>query len=722
MATYNRPGVYVNELPLASAPLTNGFTANAAGAVIAQFPQGPDVVTRVTSWYDFVKRFGGYSAEYPATFSVNSFFKNGGAELYVKRVLPAASTTKASVAVSSAPHSVSQLSVSKASRAGTTATITTTAAHTFEVGDTVTVSGLTNYATASISKASKTSTTATITTVAAHNLSVGNVVTVSGLTDDTSGPTTTDWRVFNLAGAVVTAVNAVAKTFTYTVATSGTVVEATPTGTGVVNGQAWTEFNKTSAVIAAVTSTTFNYAVTASGTVVEQTPQGTGIVTGSSTDVVLTLQAKHRGTDGNNISVIFSNSRAIRLPDYYDVSVYYTNGTTTNLVEQFNGVVLNDATSGDYLGTVLSFGSAYIVLSGVVNATYEVPELEVSWELSGATTPEDSLTYADYTGNTVYDPTDVTPAAFSVSDCAVFGEFEVIDQPLVFFLPDVNVKVANDAESDPAGWDIAKFVYNSLIEWADAPVTNGRHFVIVETEAGQTVNQALSASGNLNESSRAAVYFPHVYTRDPIGRSTSSIRKIGPSGAVAGLYMYTDRQSGPFKAPAGISTKISDAIALEVAFSPSELDALNSGVNTGGTLVGNNVVNAIRNIPGAGIVVMGARTTKQDGTANRYVNMRRSLTYIEKRLNDLGQFALFENNTEQLWARLITVLGGFLNEYRNQGGLRGTTVEESYYIKCDAENNPNSSIQAGEVHVEIGVALEYPAEFVVINLSQKTAE
>ena len=119
---------------------------------------------------------------------------------------------------------------------------------------------------------------------------------------------------------------------------------------------------------------------------------------------------------------------------------------------------------------------------------------------------------------------------------------------------------------------------------------------------------------------------------------------------------------------------------------------------------------------------MGARTTKQDGTANRYVNMRRSLTYIEKRLNDLGQFALFENNTEQLWARLITVLGGFLNEYRNQGGLRGTTVEESYYIKCDAENNPNSSIQAGEVHVEIGVALEYPAEFVVINLSQKTAE
>jgi phage tail sheath protein FI len=119
---------------------------------------------------------------------------------------------------------------------------------------------------------------------------------------------------------------------------------------------------------------------------------------------------------------------------------------------------------------------------------------------------------------------------------------------------------------------------------------------------------------------------------------------------------------------------------------------------------------------------MGGRTLLQDGTANRYINMRRSLIYIEKRLNDLAQFAVFENNTETLWSRLVTVLGGFLNEYRNQGGLRGTTPDAAFYVKCDDENNTAATIAAGEVHVEIGVALEYPAEFVVINLSQKTAE
>jgi hypothetical protein len=660
MATYNRPGVYVNELPLTSAPIVAGSSANAAGAVIAAFPKGPDTITRVTSWYDFVKRFGGYSAAYPATFSVSSFFKNGGTELYVRRILPASARTSAKVNVLSEPATVAQKSVSKVARNGSNvATITTSTAHTYEVGDTVTISGLTG----------------------------------------------TDYTGFNASNVTITAVP---------------------------------------------TTTTFRFTNTGS-TLAEATPEGTGVVNGNSTQLVMTVAAKNRGIDGNDLRVVISESRVVRISGYYDVSVYLDAGvadTIVNnvvtagsgddtLVEQFNGVVTDDQTSGDYIATVLGFGSNYIqVLDGdvqewdgteYVTVTYSInnsvaPAVDTIWALSGAQSPEDSLTYADYTGNTVYNPADEDPEDFSVSDCAVFAEFETIDQPLVFFLPDVNVKVAADAESDPSGWLYGKAVYYSLIEWVEAPVTNGRHFVVIETEAGATVDEALSASGYFLESSRAAVYYPHIYTRDPIGRSTSSIRKIGPSGAVAGLFLYTDRLSGPFKAPAGITAKVVEAVALEKSFSPSELDALNSGIDTSGTIVGNNVVNAIRNIPGAGVVVMGARTLKQDGTANRYISMRRSLTYIEKKLNDLCQFALFENNSERLWARLNTVIGAFLNEYRNQGGLRGATVADSFYVKVDAENNSNATIQAGEVHIEVGVALEYPAEFVVINLSQKTAD
>jgi hypothetical protein len=62
-------------------------TANAAGACIGKFAKGPETVTLVTSWYDFVQKFGGYSNSYPATFGVGSYFQNGGSELYVRRVL-----------------------------------------------------------------------------------------------------------------------------------------------------------------------------------------------------------------------------------------------------------------------------------------------------------------------------------------------------------------------------------------------------------------------------------------------------------------------------------------------------------------------------------------------------------------------------------------------------------------------------------------------------------
>ena len=58
MAIYKRPGVYVNELALATGPVSDTGTANAAAAVVAAFPQGPSTITKVSSWYDFKKVFG----------------------------------------------------------------------------------------------------------------------------------------------------------------------------------------------------------------------------------------------------------------------------------------------------------------------------------------------------------------------------------------------------------------------------------------------------------------------------------------------------------------------------------------------------------------------------------------------------------------------------------------------------------------------------------------
>ena len=52
--------------------------------------------------------------------------------------------------------------------------------------------------------------------------------------------------------------------------------------------------------------------------------------------------------------------------------------------------------------------------------------------------------------------------------------------------------------------------------------------------------------------------------------------------------------------------------------------------------------------------------------------------------------------------------------------LKGATTSEAFYVVCNSTNNTAVTVDNGEVHIEVGVALQYPAEFIVINLSQWT--
>ena len=497
--TYSRPGVYINERQLPATIATTG-TANAAGAVLGEFAQGPEAVTLVTSWYDFVQKFGGYNASYPATFGVGLYFQNGGSELYVKRVLAA-----------------------------------------------------------------------------------------------------------NAAQAAVT-------------------------------------------IAPATGSTSLG-----------------------------TITAKNKGADGNNLRVQFStvSNGLLSLVVYKEGGSSSGDVDATNdvIVERFNSVSMSDTTASNYIETVVNTSSQYITID--VTSTVAAPATS-RLPLTGGTNGS-AVVASDFTG--------------------AVSSFSAVDRPLVVFAP---------AILEVLGGTNGKTVQDAVISWA----ANNNGFAVVDTVADLDVSAAVAYSASLQDTSYAALYYPHIFISDPLGRSSAALRKVGPAGAVAGLYIQTDKQTGPFKAPAGLAAQLRGAVAVERAFTSAELDTLNNVVSP---------VNAIRNLPGAGVVAMGARTLLQDGTANRYVNMRRSLIYIRKYLKDLTEFALFENNNEKLWSQLRTTISVFLTSYLNQGGLRGTNPAEAFYVKCDGENNTSTTIANGEVHIEVGVALQYPAEFIVINLTQTTA-
>ena len=396
--------------------------------------------------------------------------------------------------------------------------------------------------------------------------------------------------------------------------------------------------------------------------------------------VVATVTSKNAGADGNNLRVVVT---AGSVASTYTLTVYKESGVANDinddiLLERYENVVFDDSASSDFAETVVNLVSPNITIS---SSAAGVP-VSTTYPLTGGsngTTPV-AADYTDYKG----------------TGSSVFEDFSPLARPLVVFLPGIHSLSADEAE-----------VYDAASSWSES----NNSFVVAETAASQTVANAISFAGSLTDSSAIAVYYPHVFISDPLGRGAGALRKIGPSGAVAGLYLSTDASRGVFKAPAGIGASVQGIVSVEKTFTSTELDSLNASTSP---------VNPIRQIPGAGLSVMGARTLKQDGTANKYVNMRRSLNYIRKNLQNLTEFALFENNDERLWAQIRTTLGSFLNEYKNQGGLRGATNAQAFFIKCDGENNSAQQIANGEVHIQVGVALQYPAEFIVIDLSQKT--
>jgi phage tail sheath protein FI len=128
-------------------------------------------------------------------------------------------------------------------------------------------------------------------------------------------------------------------------------------------------------------------------------------------------------------------------------------------------------------------------------------------------------------------------------------------------------------------------------------------------------------------------------------------------------------------------------------------------------------VNAIRNHPAGGIVVFGARTLKKTGS-DRQISIRRNMIYLKKNSQLLTEFAIFEPNNSTTWGLIRDRLERFLTDHWSRGGLKGDVASEAFYVLCDETINTVQTIDAGELHVEVGVALVYAAEFIVFKIGQ----
>jgi phage tail sheath protein FI len=235
-------------------------------------------------------------------------------------------------------------------------------------------------------------------------------------------------------------------------------------------------------------------------------------------------------------------------------------------------------------------------------------------------------------------------------------------------------------------------------------ITDGPQTVDVKTYSGAGPGDISTAQNAAN----SAVYFPWVLAADSLAGNRP--RSMPPCGFVAGVYAATDASRGVWKAPAGIETGLTGALGLQYDLT----DEVTGFLNAQG-------VNCLRTFKAYGNVVWGARTLQgndQFGSQWKYVPTRRLALFIESSLYDGTQWVVFEPNDEALWGQIRMNVGAFMQGLFLKGAFQGTTPQQAYFVKCDAENNPQANINLGIVNVLVGFAPVYPAEFVVIQIQQ----
>jgi uncharacterized protein len=224
-------------------------------------------------------------------------------------------------------------------------------------------------------------------------------------------------------------------------------------------------------------------------------------------------------------------------------------------------------------------------------------------------------------------------------------------------------------------------------------------------------NVAADLSENFPVSINAALYYPWLVTTDPV---TNALSTAPPSGFVAGMYGQEDNARGVWKSPAGIETALLGTTGVD----PNGLmnDAQQGVLNQ-------NALNCIRQFPGIGTVIFGARTTAgADANTSqqqwKYVAVRRMALFIEQTLYSNLTWAVFEGNSTPLWNALTQEVTAFMLSLFLQGAFAGDTPSQAFLVQCDSTTTTPADVANGIVNILVGFAPLVPAEFVVVKIAQ----
>lgn len=190
-----------------------------------------------------------------------------------------------------------------------------------------------------------------------------------------------------------------------------------------------------------------------------------------------------------------------------------------------------------------------------------------------------------------------------------------------------------------------------------------------------------------------------------------SLNLLPPSAAMAGIYTMVDNSRGVWKAPANVTLNYVDSPTEDI--DNEQQEKLNAPMN-------GKAINVIRTFRGEGIKVWGARTLDGNSLDWRYINVRRTLLFLEESVKNAARAYVFEPNDAGTWINMKCMIESFLRSVWKRGGLAGATPEYAYEVHIGLGDTMTAEdILEGIMRVTVLVAVTHPAEFIEITFQQQ---
>lgn len=414
----------------------------------------------------------------------------------------------------------------------------------------------------------------------------------------------------------------------------------------------------------------------------------------------LTILASSPGTWGNHLNIVIDDNNVQDQNIHFNIAVYRSDPSIDEEpveLERFEDLSM-DVLSDDFVGSIVNTRSNYIRVEVNEENSHTISEKR----------PQDTSEGQFY----LVGDAEISGAVSAVSAGDDGDTVQVADYTSAFTLLDTIRDVSILAVPGVGSADDAAAIADAGMNYCKNRPLSDCFYIADVSKTDVTLSDAKAFRDSINTpNSFGAIYFPWLKMIDPAGRSSEPII-VPPSGYVAGIYSRIDASRGVWKAPAGTEARVAGSVGLVTDLTDEQQGDLNKHKKS---------ISVIRQYPGSGIVLWGARTVSSD-PEYKYIPVRRMANFLRVSIFNGIQWAVFEPNDDGLWAELRLNIRSFMMTLFRQGAFQGSTPTEAFFVKVDSETTAQADIDLGIVNIVIGFAPLKPAEFVVVKISQKAGQ